>query len=236
MKPVLVLQHQGNDGPSFLGTWLTAQGRRMDLRNTAARQPYPEFIGPYAALAVLGGEMSANDPLPSLRQAERLILQALEQGVPVLGHCLGGQLMARALGAPITRSPQPEVGWHRVDIAAVPAARAWFGDATQATVYQWHYEAFALPHGAVHLAGNAHCPHQAFAIGNSLALQFHAEIDVEKHARWADETDPGYHAAQRRWPTVHSGDRLRADGAEALPHQLRLAARLYQRWLSTAQD
>ena len=198
MKPVLVLQHEHNDGPSFLATWLAAQGRRMDLRNTEAGDAYPERIDGFAALAVLGGAMSANDPLPSLRRAERLILQALEQGIPVLGHCLGGQLMARALGAPVTRSPMPEVGWHPIDIAPVPEARAWFGDAPTQTVYQWHGEAFALPPGAVHLAGNAHCPHQAFAIGPSLAMQFHVEIDAAKHAAWAAETDPAYHADQRR--------------------------------------
>jgi GMP synthase (glutamine-hydrolysing) len=236
VKPVLVLQHQHNDGPSFLATWLGAQGRPMDLRNTEAGDAYPASIDGFAALAILGGGMSANDPLPSLRQAERLILQALGRDLPVLGHCLGGQLMARALGAAVVRSPQPEVGWHRIDIAPVAAAADWFGGARQQRVYQWHGEAFTLPAGAVHLAGNASCPHQAFAIGRSLAMQFHVEIDAAKHAAWAAETDPAYHADQRAWPTVHGGARLRADGVAALPAQLRLAERIYARWLGAAQD
>jgi GMP synthase-like glutamine amidotransferase len=235
VKPVLVLQHQHNDGPSYLATWLAARGLAMDLRNTEAGDAYPESIAGHAALAILGGAMSANDPLPSLRQAERLILQALARDVPVLGHCLGGQLMARALGAAVTRSPKPEVGWHAIEIADSPAARDWFGAAPRQLVYQWHGEAFAVPAGAVHLAGNPNCPHQAFALGRSLAMQFHVEIDAAKHAAWAAETDPAYHADQRVWPTVHSGERMRRDGATALEAQQRLADRIYARWIAAAR-
>jgi GMP synthase (glutamine-hydrolysing) len=236
VKPVLVLQHQHNDPPSYLATWLAARDRPMELRNSEAGDDFPESIDGFSALAILGGAMSANDPLDSLRRAERLILQSLERDIPVLGHCLGGQLMARALGAAVTRSPSPEVGWHTIDIAPVPEARDWFGDARRQRVYQWHGEAFALPRGAVHLAGNASCPHQAFAIGRSLAMQFHVEVDAAKHAAWAGETDPAYHADQRAWPTVHSGERLRADGAAALPAQQQLADRIYARWLGFARD
>lgn len=236
MKPVLVLQHQDNDGPAYLATWLAARGRAMDLRNTAAGQAFPASLDGHAALAILGGSMSANDPLPSLRRAEDLVRQALDRGIPVLGHCLGGQLIARALGAAVTRSPLPEVGWHPIEVAPVPAAREWFGELPVPQVYQWHGEAFALPPGAVHLAGNASCPHQAFAIGPALAMQFHVEIDAAKHAAWAAETDPAYLAEQQRFATVHGGARMRADGVVALPAQQRLAERIYTRWLALARD
>ncbi len=128
MKPVLVLQHLPDDGPAFLATWLAAQGRALELRHTAAGDAYPERIDGFGALAVLGGEWGANDDRPSLRQAEHLIRQAVAAGVPVLGHCLGGQLMARALGGAVGLSPAPERGWHAVQRHATPQARQWLGE------------------------------------------------------------------------------------------------------------
>ena len=110
MKPILVLQHLGGDGPAYFGSWLQRQRVPFDVRNSEAGDSFPADLGEHSALAVLGGEMSANDPLPSLRRAESLILAAMAAGKPVIGHCLGGQLMARALGGTVRRSPLPEVG------------------------------------------------------------------------------------------------------------------------------
>src|SRR5512144_857326 len=116
MKPVLILQHLGADGPAYLETWLRRHGRPFRVLNAEAGDAFPTHIEGYGALAVLGGEMSANDPLPCLRDGERLILDAMKAGVPVLGHCLGGQLMAKALGAAVRSSPQPEIGWHAIRV------------------------------------------------------------------------------------------------------------------------
>jgi GMP synthase-like glutamine amidotransferase len=231
MKPVLVLQHLSADGPAWLGTWLARRGLAMELRNAEAGEEFPQRLEGYAALAILGGEMSANDPLPSLRQAERLFMQALEQGVPTLGHCLGGQLMARALGARIVDSPAPEVGWHPVQVLDEPAARAWFGTPAEQMVFQWHYEAFELPAGATRLAGSAACPNQAFSVGPHLAMQFHLEIDREKLQRWSNETGERYRQGLHTHATVHAGDRMRAGAELHLADQQRLAERIYSRWI-----
>ena len=231
MKPVLVLQHLSSDGPGYLATWLRGQGVAFEVFDTQAGQAYPDHIDGYRALAVLGGEMSANDELPSLRQAERLILAAMDRGVPVIGHCLGGQLMARALGASVHASPAPEIGWQPMAVAPTAAARDWFGDVDAQTVYHWHAEAFALPAGAELLASSPACPHQAFAIGPHLAMQFHVELDAGKLALWSASTDPHYRALQASCPTVQSGPAMRAQAAQALPRQQALAARLYRRWL-----
>jgi GMP synthase (glutamine-hydrolysing) len=237
MKPVLILQHLSGDGPAGLATWLQQRGVPFEVRCSEAGQAFPPTLAGYGALAILGGEMSANDDLPPLRQAERLFLQALQAGVPTLGHCLGGQLMARALGGTVGPSPAPEVGWQRWAVAAHPLAQAWFGTEPPARVFHWHYEAFTLPPGAVHLAGSAACPHQAFAIGPHLAMQFHVEVDAAKLDRWAAdaETDGGdryRRAVAAGVATVQGGAAMRE--AAALAAQQRLADAIYTRWLSAA--
>lgn len=235
MKPVAILQHMTSDGPSHLATFLRAGGVAAEVFNAEAGDAFPRTIVGHSALAVLGGEMSANDDLASLRQAEQLILEAVALDIPVLGHCLGGQLMARALGGAVRRAPQPEVGWHRIDIVDHDAARAWFGDLRSLEVFQWHYDVFELPPGALRLAGSATCPNQAFAVGPHLGMQFHVEIDAAKHAVWADDRPPDYRVAHARWPeTVHSNARMRADGVVALPRQIAAAERIYRRWLGFA--
>jgi GMP synthase-like glutamine amidotransferase len=150
----------------------------------------------------------------------------------VLGHCLGGQLMARALGAPVTRARAPEIGWHTIRLATHPEARAWFGDDPAPTVYQWHADTFGMPAGAVLLASSEACAHQAFAIGPHLAMQFHIELDEGKLARWSADRNPGYLALQHAHSaTVQSGERMNALAATALPAQRAIATRLYERWL-----
>jgi GMP synthase-like glutamine amidotransferase len=231
MKPVLVLQHMRDDGPAHLGAWLHREGIAFEVFDTEAGQAYPVSVDGYRALAVLGGAMSANDDLPSLRQAERLILEAMADGIPVIGHCLGGQLIARALGGKVTASPAPEVGWHRIDVFPSAESRWWFGDAASATVFQWHFEAFSLPAGATPLAGSAACPHQAFAIGPHLAMQFHVEVDITKVMAWTESRDPLYLEWQRRCNTVHDARRIREETAGQLREQQALADRFYRRWL-----
>lgn len=233
MKPILVLQHLSSDGPGYFGTWLQARGLPMDVRNTQAGDAYPTRIAGFAGLCVLGGEMSANDELPSLRQAEDLIRQAVAAGVPVIGHCLGGQLMARALGARVQASPRPEVGWQRVQVSPGDEAAAWFGPGPEITVFQWHAESFELPAGARLLAGNAACPHQAYAIGPHLGMQFHIEVDADKVMRWSASDGAEWQADQQAYPaTVQGRDALRAGLVTDLPAHQALADRVYARWMT----
>lgn len=234
MKPVLILQHLSSDGPAYLATWLARRGVPFEVFDTQAGQDFPPSVAAFGALAVLGGEMSANDPLPSLRHAEALILQAMDLGRPVIGHCLGGQLMARALGVRVHRSAAPEVGWQAIDVAEHPEATAWFGAAGRRHVFQWHEEAFELPRGAIALAGSAACRHQAFAFGPHLAMQFHVEVDEAKLLRWTAVETPAHVEALRQHPTVQGRAAIRAGIAGHLRDHQALADRVYARWLSTA--
>lgn len=237
MKPVLVLQHLLGDGPSYLQTWLRNEGLPHEVRCTEAGEAFPQHVDGYHALAILGGAMSANDDMPSLRQAEHLVREAVSLGVPVIGHCLGGQLMARALGGTVGPSVAPEIGWSTIELSADTAAADWFGPeraaAGRCTVFEWHYEAFSLPPGAVALAGNAACTHQAFAIGPHLAMQFHVELDIAKLQRWCETAEPSYHAAMARHPgSVQGVDQMLQRAQADLPAQQALAARIYRQWLS----
>lgn len=233
MKPVLVLQHLPDDGPAYLATWLEQQGVAMDLRGSVDR--YPRDLSEHRALAVLGGEMSANDDLPALRRGETLIRDAMARGVPVIGHCLGGQLMARALGATVGSAAQQEIGWQRLEWH--PKACEWFGDAVSQSatpeVFEWHRDAFELPPGAQWLAGNAACANQAFTIGHHLAMQFHIEVDQDKLAVWTREHDPvEYSKRGVDIGAIQSTIEIHREVAARLAAQQRLAACAYRRWLN----
>jgi len=231
MNRVLILQFMHKDGPAYLGTWLARHGVASEVRLAGA---FPDRLDGYAALAVLGGAMSANDDLAYLRNAESLIRQAVQRDAPVLGHCLGGQLMARTLGARVVASPEPEVGWHSMRCDASAAAHDWFGPAAEHTVFHWHYEAFDLPPGSRRLAGSEACPNQAFAIGPHLAMQFHVEVDAAKIESWLTHRDDLYDETQPTYGTVHHRERIRHDTKRCLAIQMQLADRIYARWTRDA--
>lgn len=231
MKPILVLQHMQVDGPAYLATWLREQGLPFEVRLTGHGEPVPASMQAYAGLAVLGGAMSVNDPLPYLRDTERLIRQAIDAGRPVIGHCLGGQLMARALGARVQASPAPEIGWQRIEVRDTADAARWFGPLRSATVMQWHYEAFEVPGGAAALASSQACPVQAFSVGPHLAMQFHIEIDAPKLSAWVREGDPLWEQARLQYPgSVQGAQELHAQAVAEMAAHHRLAEQIYAAW------
>lgn len=233
MKPVLVLQHLSGDGPAYLARWLSARGLPFEVVDDEAGDVAPTSLRGHSALAVLGGEMSANDALPGLRRAEALFREAVRDGVPTIGHCLGAQLMARALGARVALSPAPEIGWQPLQVLDLPEAVDWLGAPGPRTVFQWHVEAFELPQGALRLAASAACPNQAFALGPHLALQFHVEVDADKLQRWSLESGDRWDEALRRHPgNVQDGAAMRAGAALHLAAQQALADRCYTRWIA----
>jgi GMP synthase-like glutamine amidotransferase len=235
MKPVLILQHQLPENAAYLTTWLEKNRILYQVVNAGVGEEFPNSIEPYAALAVMGGGMSANDPLPSNRQAEILILQAMYRDRPVIGHCLGAQLMARALGGVVTSSPQPEIGWQPIRYEDNDLATEWFGAAPTDTVIQWHYESFSIPTGAVRVATSTACPNQAFAIGPHLAMQFHIEINETKISSWVNDDDPKWATARGQYDSVQDKITMLNGIHYHLAQHQAMADQIYQKWLENTE-
>ena len=183
------LQHVPFEGLGSIAPWLEARGARV-TSTRLYEDPRLPGVERFDWLIVMGGPMSANDDdlHPWLPRERELVAESVEAGKTVLGICLGAQLLARALGARVYRSPEPEIGWFRVDAAGGEAREpgpdamaADSGDPGPLTLpidaFHWHGETFDLPLGATHLARSAACAHQAFSVGpRVLGLQFHLEM------------------------------------------------------------
>jgi GMP synthase-like glutamine amidotransferase len=171
----LVLQHVPFEGLGSIEAWLAARKATIGCTRfyRSERLPPPEGVG---FLIVLGGPMSVNDEaeFPWLRQEKAFVRAAIENGTPVLGICLGAQLIASALGGRVYPNAEREIGWFPVEATPAPADMFRFPAAVHA--FHWHGETFDLPPGAVRLARSAGCENQAFQIGRRvIGLQFHLE-------------------------------------------------------------
>ncbi|MGH8434056.1 MAG: type 1 glutamine amidotransferase [Pseudomonas sp.] len=151
------------------------------------------------AVAVMGGPMSVNDPLPWIGAEIAALRHFIQRDIPLIGHCLGGQLLAKALGASVHRMPYSEIGWQPLCQSSQAAGSPWLAHLPEEfPVYQWHGDTFDLPDGAQRLLSSPWCPNQAFAWGDKvLALQGHPEMTEELVRLWLtdwahllDETQP----------------------------------------------
>jgi GMP synthase-like glutamine amidotransferase len=144
--------------------------------------PVPD-ISTASTLIFMGGPMSANDDLPFIRQELDVIRKAAALGKPILGVCLGSQLIAKALGARVYPNRAKEIGWYPVHWT--PAGREELGLSAPEIIFHWHGETFDLPPGGELLAYSDLCRHQAYRIGkNIFGLQFHLEVTPEMIADW----------------------------------------------------
>lgn len=231
MKPVLIFRHIECEGPGYLGDFLTRHHRPYRVLHIDEGEAVPPGPDDCAGLVFLGGPMSVNDDLPWIAPELALIRDACAAGIPVLGHCLGGQLIARALGAPVTPAPTKEIGWHEVRCIAAPEAVAIPGLPPAFQAFHWHGEGFALPDGATRLMASEYGPHQAFAKGNALALQCHVEVTGAMVREWARR----YAADLRNPPTdsqpgVQSADEFLADLPSRIAALHGVADRIYEAW------
>jgi GMP synthase (glutamine-hydrolysing) len=188
MRRLLVFQHVPHEILGTLDPLLRDHGFRIRYVNFGRHPDAVPDLDRYHGLIVLGGPMNCDQVTRHRHLATEVaaIQAAVRDGKPVLGICLGSQLLARALGAPVNRHHTKEIGWY--DVAPTdeglrdPLFRHF---SAREKIFQWHGDTFAIPHGAVHLATSAACAHQAFRFGhNTYGLQFHLEVDEPMVHRW----------------------------------------------------
>jgi len=234
MKPIAIFRHAAAEGPGYLAEFLDMQQIPWRLIAIDAGDTVPHSAEAYSGLVFMGGPMSVNDALPWIAPALALIREAVAGDIPVLGHCLGGQLISKALGGTVSRNPVKEIGWGEVTVADNEAARNWFGAVQNFQAFHWHGETFSLPQGATLLLSSAYCTNQAWAIGKHLALQCHVEMTAAMIVSWceigADEI-----AAASASPAVQSAAEMRRQMAEELPRLREVATQLYTKWIAGLQ-
>jgi GMP synthase-like glutamine amidotransferase len=190
---ISVLQHADAEGPGEIEAWAHKRFHHVAITRLWLGEPLPVWSS-FDLLVVMGGEMNIYEyrDWPWLKPERELIEVSLAAGRPVVGICLGAQLIADALGCRVAQNPQFELGWHPV--TWTDEARAFCPEVgANSTVLHWHGDTFELPGGATRLAFSEACPEQGFVIpGQCLALQFHPEVDAE-HAGEFIQT-------QNRWP------------------------------------
>ena len=188
MPTVFVLQHAACESLGVMEEALDASGLSIRGFRVQDGDPVPQEVGAAAGLVVLGGSMGVHnqEPYPFLGQELRLIRQALRREVPILGVCLGAQLLASALGGAVGRNVRQEIGWHPVFLTAEAAQDAlWRGLPETWTGFHWHGDFFETPPGAVSLASSALTPCQAFRFGRlAYGFQFHLEVTEALVREW----------------------------------------------------
>lgn len=230
MKPIRIFRHEDWVQPGRLTQFLDARSVRWELVRIDQGDSVPQTIDDVAGLVFLGGTMSVNDGLPWLLDEMALIRKAAAQDVPMLGHCLGSQLIAKALGGVVAPMPTKEIGWWQMTHCDNAAARAWLGGVPDPVeVLAWHHEAFTLPPGAVPLYSSPFCAEQAYVRGNTVATVAHPEVTPELLESWLDLY--GYDV-EATVPSVQSIEQIREDlPKRCVAMHAAFTDRIYEKWL-----
>lgn len=188
---ILVLQNSAQAPAGIVGQALADAGARLDVRLVLEGESMPSDLADYHGILVLGGPMGAHDDheFPALADQAALIGQAAAGGMPLLGICLGAQLMARAAGARVGRHPTPEIGFVQLEILPDAADDPLFGPlGAPPPIMELHFDSFAIPQAGTRLLASADCANQAFRWGpGQYALQFHPEVDAGIIGTWLEK-------------------------------------------------
>ena len=229
MQEILIFRHAPHEGPGYLADYLGRHRLPWRLIRIDQNDPIPSSIDGVSGLVFMGGPMSVNDPLPWIPRVAKLIQQAVAADVPVLGHCLGGQLISKALGGEITKNPIKEIGWLPVTRVEGTVADSWLdGLPGEFEVFHWHGETFSIPPDATRILASRDCANQAFVIGKTLAFQCHVEMTAELVREWvrvgAEEIAPVC-------ATVQNPQTMTAELDARVERLQGIADRFYDRWI-----
>jgi GMP synthase-like glutamine amidotransferase len=230
MKPVAIFRASPTEGPGYFATYLERHSIPWQLVALDTGERVPRDARKYSGLVFMGGPMSVNDDLPWIAPALELARDAVRKDVPLLGHCLGGQLISKALGGKVSAAPVKEIGWGDVRVADNEVAREWLGDLQSFLSFHWHGETFSIPPGATRVMENPHCVNQGFALGKHFGMQCHVEMTEELVKSWL-ATGAEEIAASRKSPAVQEPDEITRELAPRLAGLHEVANRIYDRWI-----
>jgi len=231
MKKVVILRHVDCEGPGYLLDVFHRKGIPYEIVKIDEGDVVPKSIDHMSALVSMGGGMSVNDDLPWISAELSLLRSAAENGLPILGHCLGAQLLAKALGAEITKNPVREIGWFDVSSEKNGEAELWFkGLPDSFEVFHWHGETFSIPHSARNILSSEYCENQCFVLGNMLGFQCHIEMTAALVMEWASRF---IHEIDSSSATEQSSDLLVVELDSRISALNKIADTIYERWIST---
>lgn len=225
---ILVFQHSESGPLGTIRELLNLHALRLREVRIHRNDPVPDDLDDVEAIISLGGPQSANDANPALEREMRLLKTAHASDLPILGICLGSQLLAKALGGEVARMPAPEIGWHGVALSPVGREDPlFFGIGWTSAQFHWHADHVAkLPAGARTLASSKACPVQAWGAGlRTYGLQYHPEVDEATIRRWLRED------ANQLAPAGTTSDAVLSATVANLADMQRLTERLVGNWV-----
>jgi GMP synthase-like glutamine amidotransferase len=233
MKPIGIFRHSITDGAGYFAMFLDAHNVPWQLIKLDEGAAVPADPLAFSGLGFMGGPMSVNDNLPWIAPVLALIRCAVVADVPVIGHCLGGQLMARALGGVVSRNPVTEIGWGQVDVLPGDEARLWLGGAASFESFHWHSETFSIPPGATRIAYSRYCDNQLFSLGKHIGLQCHIEITPELIVAWIADWEKEIQSLVQHPASVQTPAQMLAHVEEKTAALHRVADGIYTQWVTT---
>ncbi len=229
MKPVAIFRYAQSEGPGHFATYLERKSVPWKLVAMDEGDAVPKSPRDFSGLAFMGGAMSVNDDLPWIPPLLEFIREAVRKEVPLIGHCLGGQLMSKAFGGTVGPNPVKEIGWGEVRVPDNAVARAWFGSLEPFTAFHWHGETFSIPPGATRIAASVYCANQGFALGKHLGMQCHVEMTVEMIRAWGRLGREEIDASDS--PGVQKPEQMEEEIEERVARLSKVADRLYGHWI-----
>ena len=232
MKPVAIFRFSAQEGPGYFSKCLDEKAIPWVMIKIDEGDDVPSDPKKYSGICLMGGPMSVNDPLPWIKSVCGLLREAFINDIPMIGHCLGGQLISRALGGKVQQNKVKEIGWSQVFPGRSEEAKKWFGEFARQpfTVFQWHGETFSIPMQAELIATNNYCRNQIVSFGSHLLMQCHVEMTPEMISNWCEhwEDDVSHFPAQ---PNIQTPETMNSTLGEALPKLHQLADQIYTSWV-----
>ena len=230
MKPVRIFRHVACEGPGYLGTFLERHNIPFELICIDEGVTVPQELDNVSGLVFMGGSMNVTDPLQWISEEKELIRNAIDNNIPVMGNCLGAQLMSAALGGEISHDENMEIGWHAVEADVNNTDNEWLKDIPDSFIpFHWHADTFTIPKDATVLLHSKCRQNQAFVINNSIALQFHLEMTTEMVTEWVrlfgSDLEQGQSCAQ-------NGDEILLNLEKKIDSLHKYADIFYRKWIN----